>query len=72
MENSNDPDRSSALTRAIDQSNECEEGLSDHSPVWDETVGYEPALRERNGISSNPAVESVVYSRERDRNDNVV
>ena len=32
-ENSKEPDRSSALTKAIDQSNECEDGLSDHSPV---------------------------------------
>lgn len=42
--NSNEPDRSSAVMRAMDQSSECVVGLTDHSPACDETVGYDPAL----------------------------
>lgn len=44
MVNSREPERSSAETVGMDQSREWLEGLSDHSPAWDDTVGYEPAL----------------------------
>lgn len=42
--NSREPELSDGVTKGMDQSREWHEGLSDQSPVWDETVGYEPDL----------------------------
>ena len=43
-ENSSDPDLSSALISGMVQSSEWLEEFNAHSPVWEETVGYDPSL----------------------------
>jgi hypothetical protein len=40
---------SELLITGMAHARECEELLSDHSPVCDDTVGYEPSLRKGSG-----------------------
>lgn len=47
MLNINDPVllSSKAVMTGMDHARECAEVSRDHSPVWEETVGYDPLLK---------------------------
>lgn len=61
--NIREPERvsSNAVTKGIDQAREWDDGSRAHSPEWDETVGYEPALKVRSGLVSQKTVKKPVY-----------